>query len=90
MAAFSRNEIFDVIDNAYEYKIHVIDFKTPDKFLSKKLKKYTQDDYERDLKKLKDFDINLLWNKSFHGIGVASSISACAAVPYSKLKRLIG
>jgi hypothetical protein len=42
-----------------------------------------------DLEKLKKFDINLLWDKSFWRIGVSNSITAIASGPYTKLKHLL-
>jgi hypothetical protein len=85
----NRMDILKAIDRAYQYKTQVIDLKIPTKFLDKSIKKYTEQDYNVDLDKLRNFDINLLWDKSFWNIGVSSSISAIASGPYTKLKKLL-
>ena len=89
ISEIDKSYILNAITNAYDYRLSVIIFETPAKFLSKNLKGYTKEDYERDLENLKKFDINLLWNKSFWNIGVSSSIAAYAEPHYSKLRKLL-
>jgi hypothetical protein len=84
-----RNEILKIINRAYLYNVQVLALNYPRKFLDKTIKKYTQENYENDLNTLKSFDINLLYDKSFWGIGVSSSITALATGPYTKLKKLL-
>jgi len=83
------NDIVHIIDRAYLYKTQVINFKYPTKFLDKKIKNYKKEDFEKDLKALKAFDINLLYDKSFWGIKTSESISAVATGPYTKLKKIL-
>jgi len=78
-----------VINRAYKYKRDVIELNIPVKFLDKSLKKYTLEDYRSDLRKVRNYDINLLWDKSFWRIGVHESITAIATEPYTKLKNLL-
>jgi len=88
--AYSENvNITNIIDKAYNYKLNVLEFKCPKKFLDSQIKSYTLDDYNRDLNILKNFDINLLWDRSFWKIGPTSSITAIASIPYTKLKNLL-
>jgi hypothetical protein len=42
----------------------------------------------KQIDKLKAFDINLLWDKSFWGLSQSDSISAVASEPYGFIKRL--
>jgi hypothetical protein len=42
----------------------------------------------KQIDKLKSFDINLLWDKSFWGLSQSDSISAVAAEPHGFIKRL--
>lgn len=87
----SRNssEITSIINRAYLYKVQVIDLKFPNKFIDRSIKNYTEEDYKRDLKILKYFDINLLWDKSYWGISVGESITIIATEPYTRLKKLL-
>jgi hypothetical protein len=89
--SLNSSEIVNIINRAYTYKREVLDFKFPEKFVSKNIKNYTSEDFEKDLRILKNFDINLLWNKPFWGLhdGDSNSISAVATDPYTKLKKLL-
>jgi hypothetical protein len=85
----NSNDVLKKIDTAYLYKVHILELNAPEKFRPKELKNYTLEDYQKDVKILKDFDINLLWDKSFWGLSQNDSISAIASVPYGKLKKVI-
>ena len=89
MNTLNNNEVVNRINKAYSYKISVIELNTPTKFLDKSIKNYSLENYNKDLTTLKNFDINLLWDKSFWNIGVSTSICFFAAIPYSKLKQLL-
>jgi hypothetical protein len=56
-----KEDILKSIINAWDYKFYVLDTKTPKEKLKPSLKKYTIEDYNNDLNKLRNFDINLLW-----------------------------
>ena len=53
------------------------------------MKNYTRDNYEKDLKTLSHFNINLLWDKSFWGLSQKDSITAVATDTYTKLRELL-
>lgn len=80
----NSREVVSIINRAYTYHREVITYETPKKFLTNKT--YSKEDYLKDLKTLRNFDINLLWDKSFWGLSYGESVCAIATEPYTKLK----
>ncbi len=85
----NSTQITSTINKCYSYKIQVIELNFPKKFLDNNIRNYTNEEYNKDIEKLKSFDINLLYNKEFWGLNRNESICAIATEPYTKLKRIL-
>lgn len=85
----NSTQITSTINKCYLFKIQVIELNFPKKFLDNNIKNYTNEEYKKDIEKLKSFDINLLYNKEFWGLNRNESICAIATEPYTKLKRIL-
>jgi hypothetical protein len=46
-------------------------------------------DLAKAINKLKKFNINLLWDKEYMGLGIKDSICAVSTEPYNSLKRIL-
>lgn len=82
----NSTEFCSTLRNAYRYFSNVIYFRISTEAEHEKMYHYTKAEYESDLKKLLDFDINNLWDKKFWGLKVSESICAIATQPAQQLR----
>jgi hypothetical protein len=84
----NSKEFISILRNAYRYFSNVIYFRISTEAEHEKMYHYTKAEYESDLKKLLDFDINNLWDKKFWGLKVSESICAIAVEPNELLSKI--
>ena len=88
----NKKEFIEVYNQVlFTSKWHFMNGKSDSiKSLEKKYKTrfLSRDELIHAINKLKEFDINLLWDESFWGLKVHESISAIAVEPYTFVKKI--